>query len=108
MTPEILALIGIALTALGGVLGAWLHARSQRRTAEVAAKSAALAAQKTSEQSLIDQLQEELTRYREQTDKRLERLEAENQAYRDFIFVQRDHMKAHGVVPPPWPTNLPR
>ena len=103
-----LALAGVALTALGAIIGSIIAARAQRRVAGIAATAASEAAKKTAEESLIDQLQEELTRYRKQTDSRLERLERENQAYRDFIFVQRDHMVEHGVKPPPWPDTLPR
>lgn len=103
-----LTLSGIALTALGAVIGSVIAARAQRRVAGIAATAASEAAKKTAEESLIDQLQEELARYRVQTDQRLEKLERENKAYRDFIFVQRDHMVEHGVTPPPWPDTLPR
>lgn len=64
---------------------------------------------------LIDQLQEELHRYRELNDARVANLEAqvqllerENRGYRAFIGVQRDHMAAHGIPLPPWPEGLPR
>lgn len=112
MTEQIinglLVLADVELTACGGVGGAVIASRSQRRAGDIAAKAATQAVKKSAEESLIDQLQEELARYREQTDSRLERLERENQSYRDFIFVQRDHMVEHGVKPPPWPNTLPR
>jgi hypothetical protein len=57
---------------------------------------------------MIDQLQEELARYRKATDARLDRLEAENRGYRAFIGVQRDHMAQHGIPLPDWPEGLPR
>lgn len=112
MTDQVLiaavSLAGIALTALGAIIGSAIAARAQRRVAGIAASAASQAAKKTAEESLIDQLQEELARYRERTDQRLERLERENQEYRKFIFVQRDHMLQQGVTPPPWPDTLPR
>ncbi|GLU88965.1 hypothetical protein [Agromyces sp. NBRC 114283] len=63
---------------------------------------------KSGENALIDQLQEELNRYRAATDKRLERLERENTAYRRFVFALIDHANAHGIQPLPWPDELPR
>ena len=104
----LLTLAGVALTVVGGIAGAVIASRGQRRVGDIAAKAATDAAKQSAEQSMIDQLQEELQRYRKQTDERLERLESENRAYRDFIFIQRDHMKNHGVIPPPWPDTLPR
>jgi signal transduction histidine kinase len=104
----LLTLAGTVILAIGTLLGVIINARSQRRVGDIAAKAATDAAKQSAEQLMIDQLQEELQRYREQTDQRLERLETENRAYRDFIFIQRDHMKNHGVTPPPWPDTLPR
>lgn len=112
MSPEqtaaALSLAGILIAALGAIVGGVLTSRAQTKTAEIAARAASEAAKKSSEESLIDQLQEELSRYRQQTDRRLETLEKENLAYRRFIVLQRDHMRAHGVEPPPWPDDLPR
>lgn len=112
MTEQIaiglIALAGAALTVIGGIVGAIIASRGQRRVGDIAAKAATDAAKKSAEESLIDQLQEELARYRAQTDVRLEKLELENRAYRQFLFVQRDHMLEHGVTPPPWPDTLPR
>lgn len=62
----------------------------------------------TAQNQLIDQLQEELHRYRDKTDARLEVLEKENRGYRAFIGLQRDHMAEHGIPLPPWPEGLPR
>ncbi len=62
----------------------------------------------TAQDRLVDQLQEELTRYRERTDKRLDELEHLVRGYRGFIGVQRDHMAEHGIPLPPWPSDLPR
>lgn len=112
MTQEtingLLVLAAAALTVIGGIAGAVIASRAQRRGGDIAAKAAIEAAKKSSEESLIDQLQEELARYRAQTDQRLAKLELENRAYRQFLFVQRDHMLEHGVTPPPWPDTLPR
>jgi len=105
---SVITLGGIALTVVGGIVGAIIAARAQRRGADIAAKATREAAKKSAEQMMIDQLQEELGRYRTATDHRLEKLERENVAYRQFIFVQRDHMVEHGVTPPPWPDTLPR
>ncbi len=90
-------LIGVALTAAGTVIGTALTARTAQR-----------AAKQQAENSLTDQLQEELARYRTFTDQRLDRLEFENKAYRQFIHVQSDHMRQHGIEPPPWPETIPR
>jgi len=63
---------------------------------------------KSSENQLIDQLQEELTRFRVQTDARLLKLETENTAYRRYVFQLIDHSNAHGITPLPWPDDIPR
>ena len=97
LTIAMLVLAGVALTAIGGVVGAIIAARSSAATAK-----------ETAEQLMIDQLQEELAGYRKATDERLDRLERENRAYRAFIFVQRDHMVDNGIKPPAWPEDLPR
>lgn len=99
---------GIALTTGGLVVGAVVSAKTTRTTATQQAAASVAVAAKTSEQIFIDNLQDELARYREATDQRLDKLEAENTAYRAFIFVQRDHMREHGLTPPAWPANLPR
>ncbi|KAA9110170.1 hypothetical protein [Microbacterium rhizomatis] len=100
----VLTLSGVALTALGAVLGHLLSSRTQKRAASIQAE----ANKSTADNALIDQLQEELGRYRDATDKRLDRLETENRGYRAFLGVQRDHMAAHGVPLPEWPDGLPR
>lgn len=97
MTPgELAAMLtaaGVILTALGAWIGHLISSRTVKQTGE---------------QALIDQLQEELARYRDKTDRRLDHLEAENRGYRAFIGVQRDHMAEHGIPLPPWPDGLPR
>lgn len=90
-------LIGVALTAAGTVIGTALTAKTAQR-----------AAKQQAENSLTDQLQEELARYRTYTDKRLDSLENDVKEYRRFIHVQRDHMREHGLEPPPWPDTIPR
>ena len=104
----LIALAGAALALIGGIVGAVINARSQRRVGDIAARASADGAKASAEQNMIDQLQEELGRFRVATDLRLQALENENRAYRDFIFFQRDHMKTHGVTPPPWPDTIPR
>lgn len=104
----LLGLAGVVLTVAGGLVGAAISARSQRRTAQLAATATLNASKATAEQLMIDQLQEELAGYRSATDVRLDRLERENRAYRAFIFVQRDHMVDNGIKPPAWPEDLPR
>lgn len=101
------ACVGVIGTA-GAVIGYIISARTARATATQQAATAIAVASKTSEQTFIDQLQDELERYRKATDLRLDRLELENANYRAFIFVQRDHMKENGLTPPAWPANLPR
>ena len=63
---------------------------------------------KSAENLLIDQLQEELSRFREQTERRLTTLETENNAYRRYVFQLIDHSNAHGIQPLPWPDDIPR
>jgi phosphoribosylformylglycinamidine (FGAM) synthase-like enzyme len=95
--PEIPEWISNALYLGGGGLLAWLTLLVTGRRDR-----------KSAENQLIDQLQDELARFRSQTDARLEKLERENAAYRKFLFEQFDHMVAHGVQPLPWPETLPR
>lgn len=112
--PTLIALLtlgGVALTAIGAFGGAWLTRRSSKEATQAQSK----AAEDSAQDKLIDQLQEELVRYREANDKRVEHLEAEvqklreeNHGYRAFIGVQRDHMAEHGTPLPPWPDHLPR
>lgn len=107
MPPEVQALLGVAgviLTAVGVFVGHSVADRRSKREAKVDA----VVAETSAQDKLIDQLQEELGRYRDSTDKRLDRLEAENRGYRAFIGVQRDHMAAHGIPLPDWPDGLPR
>lgn len=104
MTPEAWTAIGAVVGAPLGVLAAWLALRGKLAETKVAATTQADSAQ----DRLIDQLQQELERYRERTDKRLDQLELENRGYRAFIGVQRDHMAEHGIPLPPWPADLPR
>ncbi|MBC9953226.1 hypothetical protein ICM05_01005 [Leucobacter sp. cx-42] len=94
--------------AAGTALGSWLTGRAQAKGAKSTARAAIKASEDTAQDRLIDQLQEELTRYRERTDRRLDALETENRGYRAFIGVQRDHMAEHKIPLPPWPDGLPR
>jgi len=99
------------LVPITGLIGTLIGARLKRKT-DI----------DTAQDRLVDQLQEELARYRDVSDKRaaatehkVERLEIElrelreeNRGYRAFIGVQRDRMAEHNVPLPPWPENLPR
>lgn len=108
--PEwlITALITLGVAAIGAS-GVWLGAILANRTAGRVAK-------KTGENALIDQLQEELTRYREDAgrrataqDERLNRLEKFNDGYRAHIHELRSHIWDGKAPPPPeWPADLPR
>lgn len=100
---------------IGTVVGAKLNARATVKAAAATAGAQVKASEDSAQDRLIDQLQEELKRYRDENDKRVERLEArveslteENRGYRAFIGVQRDHMAEHGIPLPPWPDGLPR
>ncbi len=91
-----ISLLTITVPA-AGLIGTLVGARLKRKSdVEVA------------EDKLVDQLQEELSRYRERTDKRLDELEHLVKGYRGFIGIQRDHMAEHGIPLPPWPSDLPR
>ena len=102
-----------SLFTLGGIVitasGIWLGAILNNRTATKVAMTDA-------ENSLIDQLQEELKTYREDAgrrataqDERLNRLENFNDGYRSHIFDLRSHIWDGKPPPPPdWPADLPR
>jgi Zn-dependent alcohol dehydrogenase len=114
----IVAIVGVGVAAVGGAgtaLGAWLAGRATRKAAEATAGATVKASEDSAQDKLIDQLQEELVRYRSENDKRVERLEREvrvlheeNRGYRAFIGVQRDHMALRNVPLPEWPEGLPR
>lgn len=97
MTAQIWIAILATAVPITGLIGTLVGARLKRKSdVEVA------------EDKLVDQLQEELSRYRERTDKRLDELEHLVKGYRGFIGIQRDHMAEHGIPLPPWPSDLPR
>ncbi|WP_437582739.1 hypothetical protein ACSAGD_10765 [Paramicrobacterium sp. CJ85] len=115
----VLALVGVALTAGGGVLGALITAKVQGRATEVAASQA----EKSNEQKMIDQLQEELAGYRQRSDDRMtaqdvrmtalesdnKELRAQRDTYRDYAHVLRSHIYDQlPPPPPPWPDGAPR
>lgn len=110
--PSALIFAGVLLTVTGGVVGSILT----NRVARHAAQTAAIAAEKSQENDLIDQLQEELRVYREDAgrratlqDERLNRLETNNDGYRAHIHELRSHIWDRKEPPPPdWPTDLPR
>lgn len=111
MPPEIVAVIsalGVIAAAIIGVIGAVIGHRVADRKSKRDTEVAVVVAETSGQDKLIDQLQEELKRYRDATDKRLDHLEAENRGYRAFIGIQRDHMAAHGIPLPDWPEGLPR
>jgi len=98
------ALIGLAVAIVGSG-GVWLGAFSSGR-----------AAKKTGENVLIDQLQEELYRYRiaadaraTAQDERMTRLDGLVDGYRSYVHVLRAHIYDGKNPPPPeWPESLPR
>ncbi len=101
-----LVTVAVAVVGASGVwLGVILSSRTAARVAETSA-----------ENSLIDQLQEELKTYREDAgrrataqDERLNRLEKFNDGYRAHIFDLRSHIWDGKPPPPPdWPADLPR
>ena len=111
----VLGIGGSALLVIGTIVGAVLtykvqarRARTEATAAAAAASTAAFTAAAAAEDSLVSQLQKELERYREATDKRLERLETENTAYRRYVFDLIDHGHASGIKPLPWPSDIPR
>lgn len=119
--------LGVALLSFGGtvlivggaIVGHLLSARAQKRSARIQSE----ATQATRENQLIDQLQEELGRYRESTDaraieqdRRMNALEdrngilvERNDRYRDLLHKHRAHIWDQLPPPPPeWPADLPR
>lgn len=119
-TPSsVIALGGMILTVLGGVVGAIITARTKDRSTSVEARKAEVDAANR----MIDQLQEELVVYRagqEQrmttTDERMTALELRNgmlvdraDRYRDLLYKHRSHIWDGKPPPPPeWPEDLPR
>lgn len=114
-----IGLVGTALLAIGTLAGIAISSRVQRRAAEVQA----VANKKDAENKLIDQLQEELVRYREANDRRateqdarMNRLEARNDELTRQYETIRTHaheLRAHiwdekGPPPPAWPAGAPR
>jgi hypothetical protein len=95
--PEMPDWISNALYLGGGGILAWLTLLVTGRRDR-----------KSAENQLIDQLQEELTQFRVQTNERLQLLEKENSAYRRYVFQLIDHINASGFVPLPWPDDIPR
>lgn len=95
-------------TAVGGIVGHVVSDRKSKRDVKVAE----VVAETSAQDKLIDQLQEELSRYRDDNDRRIGRLEDAvdelTSECRAFIGGQRDHMAAHGIPLPPWPEGLPR
>lgn len=107
-----LGFFGVVLVVLGGALGSVLTYKVAGRTA----RSEGAEAQTKAENSLIDQLQEELKSYREDSgrrataqDERMNRLERLSDGYRDYAHVLRSHIFDRKAPPPPdWPDGLPR
>ena len=95
--PDIPEWVHNALWLTGGGIATWLGLLLTGRRDR-----------KSAENQLIDQLQEELTRFRVDTDARLLRLEAENSAYRRYVFQLIDHINVSGITPLPWPDDIPR
>jgi hypothetical protein len=105
MPDLMLALIAAAIGAAGVLGGAFLSARATSN-----------AAKRAGENSLIDQLQEELTGYRLTADRRstiqderMTRLDGLVDGYRSYVHVLRSHIFDGKTPPPPeWPEDLPR
>lgn len=112
-------LVGVAVSALGAVLGAWLTSRTKNRQISVEKRTTEFDAANR----MIDQLQEELTGLRavqeariQATEKRLTDMELRNgmlvdraDAYRDLLHKHRSHIWDGKPPPPPeWPDDLPR
>jgi len=104
----ITALITLAVATIGAS-GVWLGAILSNRTASKVVAS-------TAENTLIDQLQEELRTYRDdagrratEQDARMNRLETNSDGYREHIYDLRSHIWDRKEPPPPeWPKGLPR
>jgi hypothetical protein len=97
-----------AISATGGWLAARVNAGSEYVKANLSANTESESDALTAQNLLIDQLQEELKRFRERTDERLSKLEAENTAYRRALIEHRDYMVDHHLQPPTWPVDIPR
>lgn len=105
MSEWVMGLIAAAI----GASGVWLGSILSSRVAGQVAK-------KAGENSLIDQLQEELTGYRLTTDRRstiqderMTRLDGLVDGYRSYVHILRAHIFDGKTPPPPeWPEDLPR
>lgn len=126
ISQPLLTLVGVFLTVTGVVVGHLLSARIQSQ----ATKAQSLASAKTNEQTMIDQLQEEvaknlaeLTRYREAADSRVLLMEKRMMAMEErdqTLMSERDKLRdyAHTLrtdifnrkEPPPrdWPPGILR
>ena len=112
-------LAGVMLVVIGGIVGSVLT----NRVATRAARTAAIATEKSGENQLIDQLQEELGGHRKIAedvrqaadrratvqDERMNRLDQLATGYRDHAHELRSHIWDGKPPPPPeWPADLPR
>ncbi|MCS4277708.1 hypothetical protein M2390_002917 [Mycetocola sp. BIGb0189] len=99
-------------TLVGAVVAAVFNYRAASETARAEAQQASMSASDT----LINQLQEELTRYREDADRRataqderMNRLESNSDGYRTYAHELRAHIfDGLGPPAPAWPDGLPR
>lgn len=119
MFGGVVTFAGSLLVFGGVVVGHILSSRAQTRAAFVQAE----ANQKTAEQVMIDQLQEELAGHRKTANDRMteqdarmtaledrnERVARERDGYRDYAHELRSHIFDGRPPPPPnWPEGLPR
>ena len=113
----VLGLVGVILMVIGGAIGSSLTFKVSKRTAENTTENN----KKSAENALIDQLQEELLRYRTANDERstaqdvrMTLLEVTNQEISRERDVLRDYAHQlrsdiyNGAEPPPaaWPAGI--
>jgi hypothetical protein len=113
-----LAAIITALLGGGGIGGilAWWRRGSALKARAVEAETALEQSRRSSNNELIDQLQEELREHRTAAnarataqDERLNRLDRHHDLAREHIHELRSHIwEGKPPPPPPWPAGLPR
>lgn len=114
---------GVIVAAALSLLGVVLNVRAVRERSRAEAAAQDITQRANAQDQLVDQLQEELARYRDSEqehrarledrlttqDERMNRLQVYADGYRDHAHTLRSHIWDQKPPPPPdWPEGLPR